>query len=365
MQHGWMGYVREAARFEEVLQMDLTVRSIVVAWHGLPLYAARLLKHVAKETNLTVVGTDGPAPREVVESCLGQQVIWVDPARDVHWSDLNVRPPHIFIHTGWAYRAFNSLASEVKRSGGRVVSMNDNCWKGTIRQVIGMLVFRLWYRRRVDAVWVPGASGYRLMRFFGLPASKIYTGFYGADPTVFSAGAALTSRPKRFLFVGQLIARKAPDVLVRAFRHFRISNPEWELVLIGSGPMAERLSGDGISVLPFLSTHEIAEHMTESRFLVLPSFEEHWGVVVHEATLSGCGLVLSEAVGARHDLLTEGNGFMFETGNQAALHSCLCRASAQSEEELARIGSESLRLANKFGPEPFRKSFVALCKVFN
>ena len=45
----------------------------------------------------------------------------------------------------------------------------------------------------------------------------------------------------------------------------------------------------------------------------MPSLEEHWGLVVHEAALSGCALLLSNRVGAKEDFLEEGvNGLSFD-----------------------------------------------------
>jgi glycosyltransferase involved in cell wall biosynthesis len=235
--------------------------------------------------------------------------------------------------------------------------MIDNNKKENLRQLCGALAFRVFHRKRIDAAWVPGASGHELMRFFGLPETGIYQGVYGADPGVFPPGPRLASRPKQFVFVGQLIPRKAPDLLVRAFERFRSRSPDWRLVMIGDGPLRCSLSGESIEVVPFLPPDIIAERLRQSRFLVLPSHEEHWGLIVHEAALSGCGLILSDMVGSGPDLLTDRNGFLFRSADEAALYRTLCDAANTPEHMLDQMYEESIKVARRFGPEHFVRSF--------
>jgi glycosyltransferase involved in cell wall biosynthesis len=334
-------------------------KSAVIAWNGLPYYAARLLSHLRERPDVTiqVIGSEGPTPRDQIEKILGQSVVWMDPSRPAQWTDLGLKIPKLFIHTGWAYPGFNSLARDVKRSKGSVVSMIDNNRKRNFRQLCGALGFRLGYGHRIDAAWVPGASGQELMRFFGFPDSRIYQGFYGADPEIFHPGPPLEARPKQFLFVGQFIPRKAPDLLLRAFERFHFKNPDWRLLMMGSGNLQASLCGTSVEILPFQTPDIVAEKLRQSRFLVLPSHEEHWGVVVHEATLSGCGLILSDAIGSSPDLLNDKNGYVFPVGDESALYHRLCGAANSSAARLDQISEESFRLGHRFGPEHFRRSF--------
>ena len=337
--------------------------SVVIAWNGLPNYAARLLSHLSTgEFPIQIIGSDGPTPRDEIEKILGRSVTWVDTGKPVQWSDIHLEIPDLFVHTGWAYPGFNSLARAVKRSKGRVVLMSDNNRKGNFRQLCGALGFRLIVRKRMDAAWVSGQSARELLRFFGLPDAKIYQGLYGADPEVFRPGSSLSLRPKQFIFVGQFIPRKAPDLLVRAFERFRSVNPDWRMLMIGSGPLGTRLGGPSVEVLPFLPPDLVAERMRQSRFLVLPSHEEHWGLVVHEAALSGCGLILSDVIGSKPDLLSGNNGFSFPAGDESALYQIFCEAARTTQTRLEQMSAESMRLARNFGPEHFRRSFDRMAK---
>jgi glycosyltransferase involved in cell wall biosynthesis len=54
--------------------------------------------------------------------------------------------------------------------------------------------------------------------------------------------------------------------------------------------------------------------------LVLPSRREPWGLVVNEALLLGCPVVVTDAVGAAHDLVeTPGTGVVVRRADPAAL----------------------------------------------
>jgi glycosyltransferase involved in cell wall biosynthesis len=58
--------------------------------------------------------------------------------------------------------------------------------------------------------------------------------------------------------------------------------------------------------------------------LVLPSEYEAFGLVVNEAMLCGCPVIVSDRVGARFDLVREGEtGFIFPVANVGALTALL------------------------------------------
>ena len=50
--------------------------------------------------------------------------------------------------------------------------------------------------------------------------------------------------------------------------------------------------------------------MNNSKCLVLPSYEDHWGVVVHEGICSGCLLILSNNVGSKMNFLKKMDTFL-------------------------------------------------------
>lgn len=338
---------------------------VAVAWNELPFYAARLIREGIERVDVpaAVLGSRPSVPIKGVEEALGHPIRWIDNEVPQSWSELEIPVPGVFVHTGWRYTGFNTLAREVRREGGAVVSMIDHRWKNSFVQWMKALVFRLRYRGRFEAVWVPGKSGRRLCRFLGMPDGAIYEGMYGADPEVFPEGPPLFQRDKTMLFVGQFIPRKNVRLLVEAFRRFHRKHPEWTLRLVGEGEETVPRHDEAIEVEGFLQPEEVAEAMRRSRFLVLPSEEDHWGLVVHEAALSGCGLIVSENVGAAPDLVTPENGIVHQTESVDDLAKAMCRADAKDREWLADATEESRKLAAEFGPGRWADAFESIVAV--
>jgi glycosyltransferase involved in cell wall biosynthesis len=342
---------------------------IAFSWNGLPQYAARLLRGALEslDENCAVIGSKPSVPVEGMEKALQHPVHWVDADKPVSWRELGLEVPRLYFQSGWAYPAFTALGAEVKGQGGRVIGMSDANWRGDFRQlVLGAAAFRLNYRRHFDAMLVPGEEGRRLMRWFGLPDSRIRCGMYGADPAIFGGGPPLADRPKTFLYVGQFIARKDVLGLSAAFLQFAESHPDWRLHLIGGGAQRDLIPRHPrILVEEFVQPEELAQRFHAARFFVLPSLMEAWGLVVHEAALCGCALLLSGRIGSAGDLCTGVNGLRFRAGDPGELARTLAAAAACDATWLAAAETESRRLAARFGPERFASEAVRLVSDFS
>ncbi len=340
----------------------LAPHEIAFSWNGLPQYAARLLRAAIAGLGggapIPVIGTRPSVPVEGMEAALGQSVHWVDVDQPQSWAGLGLAVPKLFFQSGWAYPAFNALGAEVKAAGGSVVGLSDANWRGDFRQrVLGPLAFRFAKRKLLDAMIVPGQSGKRLMRYFGLPDDRIFTGMYGADPALFNGGAALPERPKTILFVGQFIDRKDVLGLSEAFIRFHADHPDWTLRLTGSGEQRDLIpQHPAIIVEDFVQPEHLAQRYREARFFALPSKVEAWGLVVHEAALCGCGLLLSDTIGSGDDLADAGNAIRFAPGNVNAIEGALRKAAALSDQQLAQVEARSRNIARSFGPQAFAQS---------
>jgi glycosyltransferase involved in cell wall biosynthesis len=342
---------------------------IAFSWNGLPQFAARLIRAALDKIgeNCIVVGSRPSVPILGMEEALGRPVHWLDAAQAASWRAMGCAVPDIFIQSGWAYPAFCSLGREVKQQGGFVIGLSDANWRGDFRQlVLGAIAFRALHRGHFDAMIVPGRQGERLMRWFGMPADRVRPGMLGADPALFGDGAPLPLRPRTFLFVGQFIARKNVLGLANAFRRFSRSRPEWTLRLCGGGEQMGLIPRDPrIIVEDFVQPAQLAERFRQARFFVLPSLFEAWGQVVHEASLSGCALLLSDRVGSADDLATPRNGVRFCAMAEDDLVRALHEAADFDDARLLEAGKESRRLAGKFGPERFGREVADLVAHFS
>ncbi len=168
--------------------------SIAFSWNGLPQYAARQVRYALDSLgeDCAVIGSKPVVPVKGMEQALRRPIHWIDADKPASWAELGLDVPQFFFQSGWAYPGFSALGAEVKRQGGWVIGVSDANWRRDFRQlVLGALAFRLKYGRYFDAMLVPGRQGQRLMRWFGVPNSRIRCGMYGADPAIFSGGPDL------------------------------------------------------------------------------------------------------------------------------------------------------------------------------
>ena len=229
------------------LQQQLRPEPLVgVAWDGLPFYAARLLRSAASTAGirLGVVGLGlPPHSTNEIENAFGDTIAWAKRHDgQISWQSLLGETPRLCITSGWWSKASVRLAEQVKQDGGKVCLMADNRWTGSLRQLVSPLVFSRRFAQLFDYVWVPGKSAAGFMRYLGFPPNRIFTGLYGADATIFTAGPPLSSRAKRFIFAGQLVDRKGIDILLKAFHHSDAHRGGWSLDIFGEGILADQLA---------------------------------------------------------------------------------------------------------------------------
>ena len=269
---------------------------IAFSWNGLPQYAARQLAAASSELgqDCPVVGSRAQVPTQGVEAALGRPVHWVEATHPTTWRKLGLDVPRIFFQSGWAYPAFNALGDEVRAAGGKVCLLMDNNWRGDFRQMLGAPWFRLCQRRKFSAVLVPGKSGKRLARWYGMPDEKIFEGMYGADPRLFFNGPPLSKRSKRIIFVGQYIERKGCVPLARAFASVAHLLPGWELCMYGSGPLQSAIpKHPQIKVHGFIQPEQLADLIREITALPEPRpLESRVPLWSHWATIAALVILL-------------------------------------------------------------------------
>ena len=176
----------------------------------------------------------------------------------------------------------------------------------------------------------------------GLPASHFVTVRNGANAsslgptTTFSSVATRSGR--YVIFVGSLIERKGPDVLVRALSRVGLG-----CVLIGDGPMRaslERLvsrSGldERVVFLGALNHNEVQGYYAGAEALVLPSVSETMSLVVVEALRAGVPVVASNLGGIASVIRHGVNGLLVTPGDETSLADALARL--EGDEGLVRV----------------------------
>lgn len=275
--------------------------------------------------------------------------------------------PDVAVVSGWVNKNYLAIAKQLRSRGGVVVTGLDNPWRATMRQYGAALSCKFGYLDRFFShVWVAGPEQYEYARRLGFARNRVLFNLYSADLDLFHrayTGNLESKRrryPHRFLFVGRFAPEKGLDVLASAWKRIEAVRGDWELYLVGNGPMRETLTEmGGVVVKDFLQPEELLREVAAAGCFVLPSRREPWGVVVHEFSASGMPLILSDEVGAAASFLLPGyNGFRFAAGDDKGLAKAMAHIIALSDEILLSMGGRSYELSTRITPETSAASLL-------
>lgn len=185
----------------------------------------------------------------------------------------------------------------------------------------------------------------------GAPRDRVHYNPYGVDLGRFE-GAAPASAPPRFLAVGRFVAKKAPDLTLRAFAQVRASCPEATLRMIGGGPLLDssRQLAEELGVAPavtfsgFEGDEAVRAAMREARCFVQHSVVAPNGdmegtpVAILEASASGLPVVATRHAGIRDAVREGATGYLVDEGDVEGMAAGMLQL-AQDPAEAARLGS--------------------------
>lgn len=248
----------------------------------------------------------------------------------------------VVVYTGYMYFTFWIALVAAKLSGVPILFGTDahqlaprdgKRWKLRVKGHVWPRLFKL-----ASQVLVPSSGGVALMRSLGIPEDRIAFTPYVVNNDWWVERAKLVNRsevrrrwsvPEQALvivFSAKLQPWKRPMDLLHAFA--RVPTPDVYLIFAGDGALrcdleseAQSLGvADRIRFLGFVNQSGLPETYSACDVLVLPSDYEPFGVVVNEAMLCGCCAVVTDRVGARFDLVREGEtGFAYSAGDVDAL----------------------------------------------
>ncbi len=158
------------------------------------------------------------------------------------------------------------------------------------------------------------------------------------------------------LFCAKLQPWKRPQDLLLAFASANV--PGSYLVYAGDGPMRSELEAQAKTLgifaqtrfLGFVNQSGLPRVYCGSDLLVLPSEYEPFGVVVNEMMLCGHGAIVSDRVGAKFDLIRQGEtGFVYACRDIDALAKLL-HTTLSHPEVLRGYGEASKRRIAEWSP---------------
>ena len=155
---------------------------------------------------------------------------------------------------------------------------------------------------------------------YGADSSKIFVSLLTVDINKYSFKREMLE-PKEILYVGSLIQRKGLDLLFDALRH--VHHP-FHLSVIGDGIELDNLKkivntynmSDSVTFYGFMEGKELQEKYKKSRFFVLPTREDCYGLVLLEAMCSSLPIICSKNADGAIDLIKHGfSGYIVDPNN--------------------------------------------------
>jgi glycosyltransferase involved in cell wall biosynthesis len=190
---------------------------------------------------------------------------------------------------------------------------------------------------RVQFIAVSEAIKERAIEF-GLPADRVAVRYIGVDTQQFAPGGEpIGARARRILFVGRMVEKKCPAILIHAFADVRRQVPDAELVMIGEGPLLESCRSLAASLqapVQFLGAvrhARVQQEMNQARVFCLPSITaangdaEGLGIAIVEAQAAGVPVVTSGRGGAGEAIEHGVTGYAFPESDRNALSTALIR----------------------------------------
>ncbi len=185
---------------------------------------------------------------------------------------------------------------------------------------------------------------YRWVAFEHWP--KIHVVHCGLDEAFFDAEGSPVPSRARLVSVGRFASQKGHFVLVEAAARLRSRGYDFELVIIGDGPLRpaiEELIGrlglqEYVRITGYLGTDEVRRQVLAARALVLPSFAEGLPGVAIEAFGLGRPVIGTWVAGVP-ELIEDGiSGWLVPAGAVESLADAMTDALESDPGKLERMG---------------------------
>ena len=159
---------------------------------------------------------------------------------------------------------------------------------------------------------------------------------------------------RNILYVGSLIRRKHPDVLISA-ANVAFQNDNYRITYVGDGGERAKIDGlanrygitDRIVMKGQLDRDDILNEYDDADVFVMISENEAFGLVYLEAMARGCIVIASKKEGMDGIIKDGENGFLCEPGDSvelADLFARIIRMSSCELEQISAVAIETVRL---------------------
>jgi glycosyltransferase involved in cell wall biosynthesis len=169
------------------------------------------------------------------------------------------------------------------------------------------------------------------------------------------------------LYIGRLIKLKGVQDLIKAYSEIKQQNQNVYLLIVGFGTYEKELKRMSQSIKDiFYVGHvdypNIHKYYFASDILILPTYDDSWGLVINEAMACGLPVVTTTASGASLDLI-KNNGYVFEPGDVKALVDIIKRY-VREPNLILRHSQNSLKIIKEFSFDKSKKEVEKIIKNY-
>ena len=175
---------------------------------------------------------------------------------------------------------------------------------------------------------------------------KIHVVRMGVSPKFLEHGPAPIPVAPRLVNIGRIVEQKGQAILVQAAAVLRDRGLNFELVIVGDGPMRseiERLIGEldlnsRVRIAGFMSDDGVLRELLSARALVMPSFAEGLPVVFFEAMALGRPVISTFIAGHSELIEPRVNGWLVPAGAVEPLVAAMAEVLVADTAQLEVMG---------------------------
>jgi GalNAc-alpha-(1->4)-GalNAc-alpha-(1->3)-diNAcBac-PP-undecaprenol alpha-1,4-N-acetyl-D-galactosaminyltransferase len=157
--------------------------------------------------------------------------------------------------------------------------------------------------------------------------------------------------------VGRLDPRKGFDLLFRAFGQTRDRYPDWQLTILGEGPIRQELEAlraqlqlEDCIHLPG-AVKNVPDYLQQADLFVMSSRVEGFPMALCEAMACGCATIATNCLSGPSDIINNGvNGVLVETENVEAIAAGLTSLMSDPAKRQA-LAQNAPQILDRFGLE--------------
>ena len=167
-----------------------------------------------------------------------------------------------------------------------------------------------------------------------------------------------------FIFIGSFYKIKGVDIVINAIKE--INQRDLRFCFVGSGPYEKEIEAlkkiATIDLFKNQKQNQIQQLISKSKFLVIPSRGDSFGLVVTEAMYCGTPAIVSNIGGVKDQVVDGVNGFVMQENNSKELINIMTKLNNISKSSYADI-SKAATTSNK--QHSLHNSCLELIRIYS